>query len=80
MVTGSGKTAEKGKAVEQIIDALIKKHGGLRSAAREVGTNHARLANWREGQQREFLDTLERIRKSLGLTERQFWKMLQGKK
>lgn len=66
--------------VEQLIDALIKKCGSLRGAARAVGTSHARLSNWRDGQQAEFIEILERIRKVLGLTEAQMWKLIRGGK
>lgn len=66
--------------VERLIDALVDKCGSLRGAARAVGTSHTRLANWRDGQQAEFIEILERIRKVLGLTEAQMWKLIRGGK
>lgn len=67
--------------VKQLIEALEHKFGSLRKAAKALDTNHARLANWRDGQQAEFLDLLERIRIALKIPKAQFWaKIRQGKK
>lgn len=80
MVTQDDKTASEGVGVEKVIEALVKKCGSLRKAADALGTSHAKLANWRDGQQKDFLETLEQIRKLLGITEAQMWRLIRGKR
>lgn len=75
----NAKTTVKEAAVKQLIDKLEKKHTSLRKAAKALGTSHTRLMNWRDGQQRDFLEFLELIRKDLDIPDMEFWKSVMGK-
>lgn len=77
----AGKTA-----MRELIEALIDKCEGIRPAAREIGTSHQNLMNWRDNDIKpneitKFLAAMEKARKILKIPKSEMWsKMLGAKK
>lgn len=71
-------------AMRDIIEALIEECGGVRAAAREIGTKHQNLMNWRDNDVKpneitKFLIAMEKARKRLKIPKAEMWSKMLGK-
>lgn len=67
--------------MREIIEQLIKKHGGLREAARAHNTYHKKLADIRDKSFKdlELMELLESFRIDLKISKSKFWDMVRNK-